>query len=217
MNHSLVCFYTAETPQYRLSYTTASATDSQLYDIVVLATPLQESVGSEIRFQDFNPPFDQLSGTYHSTVATIVHGYLNTSLFGFPDPRLFPFASILTMEAPNLFFNSVASVCPVNISAAFRRKQPQEAGVYKVFSQQPLDKTELKMLFRSAEYDILLACNDGGKKGFLKKQKRKFTLAILFLLISLKLKGKYWILGSIYCPWLCACERDYSKSERISL
>lgn len=141
--------YSAETPQYRLSYTTAAATDSQLYDIVVLATPLQESVGSEIRFQDFNPPFDQLSGSYHSTVATIVHGYLNTSLFGFPDPRLFPFASILTTETADLFFNSVASVCPVNISAAFRRKQPQEAGVYKVFSPQPLDKSELKMLFRS--------------------------------------------------------------------
>lgn len=152
--NSLVCFHTAETPQYRLSYTTAAATDSQLYDIVVLATPLQESVGSEIRFQDFNPPFDQLSGSYHSTVATIVHGYLNTSLFGFPDPRLFPFASILTTETADLFFNSVASVCPVNISAAFRRKQPQEAGVYKVFSPQPLDKSELKMLFRSAEYDF---------------------------------------------------------------
>lgn len=145
----------AETPQYQLSYTTAeaaaaaAATDSQLYDIVVLATPLQESVGSEIRFQDFKPPFDQLSGSYYSTVATIVHGYLNTSLFGYPDPRLFPFASILTTETPNLFFNSVASVCPVNISAAFRRKQPQEAGVYKVFSPRPLDKAELKMLFRS--------------------------------------------------------------------
>lgn len=141
----------AETPQYRLSYTTvetAAATDSQLYDIVVLATPLQESVGSEIRFQDFKPVFDQLSGSYYSTVATIVHGYLNTSLFGYPDPRLFPFASILTTESPDLFFNSVASVCPVNISTAFRRKQPHEAGVYKVFSPRPLDKAELKMLFR---------------------------------------------------------------------
>lgn len=142
-------FYTAETPQYQLSYATAAGTESELYDIVVLATPLQESVGSEVHFQGFNPPFDQLSGNYHSTVATIVHGYLNTSFFGFPDPRLFPFASILTTETPDLFFNSVASVCPVNISAGFRRKQPQEAGVYKVFSPQPLDKAQLKMLFRS--------------------------------------------------------------------
>ncbi len=143
-------FPSAEAPQYQLSYITASGSGSEQYDIVVLATPLQESVRSGIQFQGFTPPFEQLPGIYHSTVATIVHGYLNTSFFGFSDPRLFPFASILTTETPKLFFNSVASVCPVNISAGFRRKQPQEAGVYKVFSPQPLDKAQLKMLFRSA-------------------------------------------------------------------
>lgn len=136
--------------QYQLSYSTAAGTESELYDIVVLATPLQASVKSDVHFQGFTPPFDQLPGRYHSTVATIVHGYLNTTFFGFPDPRLFPFASVLTTETPDLFFNSVASVCPVNISAGFRRKQPQEAGVYKVFSPQPLDKSQLKTLFRSA-------------------------------------------------------------------
>lgn len=138
-----------ETLQYRLSYITETGSSSDLYDIVVLATPLQESVQSGIKFEDFSPPFDQLPGYYHSTVATIVHGYLNTSFFGFPDPRLFPFASVLTTDKPQLFFNSVGSVCPVNISAGFRRKQPQEAGVYKVFSPQPLDKSQLKSLFRS--------------------------------------------------------------------
>ncbi|XP_045894726.1 prenylcysteine oxidase-like isoform X2 [Micropterus dolomieu] len=141
--------YSGEAPQYQLSFTTAEGTGSEVYDIVVLATPLQASVGSGVQFQGFTPPLDQLPGDYHSTVATIVHGYLNTSFFGFPDPRLFPFASVLTTEAPDVFFNSVASVCPVNISAGFRRKQPQEAGVYKVFSPQPLDKTQLKTLFRS--------------------------------------------------------------------
>lgn len=141
---------TGEALQYQLSFSTAAGMGSELYDIVVLATPLQASVGSGIQFQGFIPPFDQLPGNYQSTVATIVHGYLNTSFFGFPDPRLFPFANILTTETTDLFFNSVASVCPVNISAGFRRKQPQEAGVYKVFSPQPLDKSQLKTLFRSA-------------------------------------------------------------------
>lgn len=136
--------------QYQLNFTTASGTGLELYDIVVLATPLQASVGSGVQFEGFTPPFDQLPGNYHSTVASIVHGYLNTSFFGFPDPRLFPFASVLTTETPDLFFNSVASVCPVNISTGFRRKQPQEAGVYKVFSPQLLDKPQLKTLFRSA-------------------------------------------------------------------
>uniref|UniRef100_A0A8C6SLS0 Prenylcysteine oxidase 1 like n=1 Tax=Neogobius melanostomus TaxID=47308 RepID=A0A8C6SLS0_9GOBI len=116
------------TLQYRLSFTSDTGSSSDLYDIVIMATPLQESI---------------------HTVATIVHGYLNTTYFGFPDPRLFPFASVLTTEKPQLFFNSVASVCPVNISAGFRRKQPQEAGVYKVFSPLALDKSQLKALFRS--------------------------------------------------------------------
>ncbi|KAJ0061634.1 hypothetical protein NL108_005778, partial [Boleophthalmus pectinirostris] len=131
----------------RVCYTSETTSGSDLYDIVVLATPLQESVQSGIKFEDFTPPFDQLPGYYHSTVATIVHGYLNTTFFGFPDPRLFPFASVLTTDRPQLFFNSVASICPVNISAGFRRKQPQEAGVYKVFSPQALDKSQLKSLF----------------------------------------------------------------------
>ncbi|XP_033995802.1 prenylcysteine oxidase-like isoform X2 [Trematomus bernacchii] len=147
--NSISPLYSGEAPQYQLSFTTASETKSELYDIVVLATPLQASVRSGVQFQGFTPPFDELPGNYHSTVATIVHGYLNTSFFGFPDPRLFPFASVLTTESLDVFFNSVASVCPVNISTGFRRKQPQEAGVYKVFSRQPLVKAQLKTLFRS--------------------------------------------------------------------
>ncbi|XP_024659841.2 prenylcysteine oxidase 1-like isoform X1 [Maylandia zebra] len=147
--NSISPIHSGEGLQYQLSFTTATGTASELYDIVVLATPLQASVGSGVQFQGFTPPFDELPGSYHSTVATIVHGYLNTSFFGFPDPRLFPFASVLTTDTPDLFFNSVASVCPVNISAGFRRKQPQEAGVYKVFSPQLLEKSQLKTLFRS--------------------------------------------------------------------
>uniref|UniRef100_A0A3B5LEU4 Prenylcysteine oxidase 1 like n=2 Tax=Xiphophorus couchianus TaxID=32473 RepID=A0A3B5LEU4_9TELE len=146
---SISPLHSGEVLQYQLNFTAASGVGSELYDIIVLATPIQASVGSGLQFQDFAPPFDELPGSYHGTVATIVHGYLNTSFFGFPDPRLFPFASILTTETPSLFFNSVASVCPVNISAGFRRKQPQEAGVYKVFSPQSLDKSQLKTLFRS--------------------------------------------------------------------
>ncbi|CAG5872491.1 unnamed protein product [Menidia menidia] len=150
--NSISPIHAGEAPQYRLNFTTAEGKGSELYDIVVLATPLQDSVMSGLQLEGFTPPVDQPPGSYHSTVATIVHGYINTSLFGFPDPRLFPFASVLTTETPDLFFNSVASVCPVNISAGFRRKQPQEAGVYKVFSQQPLDKSQLKTLFRSAGF-----------------------------------------------------------------
>nr|XP_046161665.1 prenylcysteine oxidase-like [Oncorhynchus gorbuscha] len=138
-----------ESTQYQLNYATLTEKGSEFYDIVVVATPLQSSVGSGISFQGFEPQLPDIAGSYHHTVASIVHGYLNCSYFGFPDPKLFPFASVLTTDSPGLFFNSAASICPVNISTGFRRKQPQEAGVYKVFSPQPLDKPALKTLFRS--------------------------------------------------------------------
>ncbi|XP_030649730.1 prenylcysteine oxidase-like [Chanos chanos] len=138
-----------ESHQYRLGYSSQNEQVSEVYDIVVVATPLQQNVRSGISFQDFDPQFTEMPGSYHQTTASIVHGYLNCSYFGFPDPKLFPFSSILTTDTQGLFFNSVASVCPVNISAGFRRKPPQEAGVYKVFSPRPLEKPELKTLFRS--------------------------------------------------------------------
>ncbi|KAL7844718.1 hypothetical protein SRHO_G00232570 [Serrasalmus rhombeus] len=138
-----------ESHQYELSYTTQTDKVSDFYDIVVIATPLQQNVNSGISFQGFEPQLPDIAGFYHQTVASIVHGYLNCSYFGFPDPKLFPFASVLTTDTPGLFFNSAASACPVNITAGFRRKQPQEAGVYKVFSPKPLEKNELKTLFKS--------------------------------------------------------------------
>ncbi|XP_023654471.1 prenylcysteine oxidase 1-like [Paramormyrops kingsleyae] len=138
-----------ESSLYQVNYDTPTETGTELYDIVVVATPLQDGVGPGIFFEGFEPPLPEITGSYHVTVASIVHGYLNCSYFGFPDPKLFPFASVLTTDTPGLFFNSAASICPVNISAGFRRKQPQEAGIYKVFSQKPLGKEELKTLFKS--------------------------------------------------------------------
>ncbi len=134
---------------YELTYDSQNENSSELYDIVVVATPLQQNINSGISFHGFEPQLPEIAGSYHQTVASIIHGYLNCSYFGFPDPKLFPFSSILTADTPGLFFNSAASVCPVNISSGFRRKQPQEAGIYKVFSPKPLEKSELKTLFKS--------------------------------------------------------------------
>ncbi|XP_057677915.1 prenylcysteine oxidase-like isoform X2 [Corythoichthys intestinalis] len=139
--------HTDGAPQYQLLLAgEEEATPAGAYDAVVLATPLQ---GSGVSFLDFTPAVEPAAGTYHGTVATVVHGYLNTSLFGFPDPRLFPYAGVLTTEAPALFFNSVASVYPVSVSPGFRRKGAHEAAVYKVFSPEVLTKEQLKTLFRS--------------------------------------------------------------------
>ncbi|XP_059681420.1 prenylcysteine oxidase-like [Gavia stellata] len=133
---------------YQVHYEGSEGQGSAFYDMVVVTTPLHPS-RSNFTFENFEPPITDFPGAFQPSVTSIVHGYLNSSYFGFPDPKLFPFASILTTDTPDLFFNAMDNICPVNISAAFRRKQPQEAAVWRVLSQQPLDKQQLKTLFRS--------------------------------------------------------------------
>ncbi|XP_054697680.1 prenylcysteine oxidase-like [Grus americana] len=133
---------------YQVHYEGSEGQGSAFYDTVVVTTPLHPS-RSNFTFENFEPPIADFPGAFQPSVTSVVHGYLNSSYFGFPDPKLFPFASILTTDTPDLFFNAMDNICPVNISAAFRRKQPQEAAVWRVLSQQPLDKQQLKTLFRS--------------------------------------------------------------------
>ncbi|XP_051834900.1 prenylcysteine oxidase-like [Antechinus flavipes] len=134
---------------YQVWYEKEDKMHSDFYDIVVIATPLYVGSNSNITFDGFQPPFEEFVGSFQSTVTSLVHGYLNSSYFGFPDPKLFPFASILSTDAPNLFFCALDNMCPVNISSTFRRKQPQEAAIWRVLSPQPLERPQLKSLFRS--------------------------------------------------------------------
>ncbi|XP_029798944.1 prenylcysteine oxidase-like [Suricata suricatta] len=136
-------------PLYYVEYENEVGNGSDFYDIVVIATPLHlDDNSSTITFAGFDPPIDAFRGPFQPTVISLVHGYLNSSYFGFPDPKLFPFASILTTDFPN-FFCVLDNICPVNISANFRRKQPQEAAVWRVQSPKPLLRSQLKTLFRS--------------------------------------------------------------------
>ncbi|XP_011786919.1 PREDICTED: prenylcysteine oxidase-like isoform X2 [Mandrillus leucophaeus] len=134
---------------YQVAYENEVGNSSDFYDIVVIATPLHlDNSSSNLTFAGFHPPIDDLQGSFQPTVVSLVHGYLNSSYFGFPDPKLFPFANILTTDFPS-FFCTLDNICPVNISASFRRKQPQEAAVWRVQSPKPLFRTQLKTLFRS--------------------------------------------------------------------
>ncbi|XP_069754924.1 prenylcysteine oxidase-like [Narcine bancroftii] len=135
-------------PLYQVKYESENEGGYDFYDIVIIATPLHHET-TNITFNDFTPPFTPFPGHYQRIIVSVVHGYLNSSYFGFPDPKLFPFATILTVESAKLFMLSTGSICPVNITTNYRRKQPQEAAVWKVFSLKPLAKEELKTLFRS--------------------------------------------------------------------
>ncbi|XP_055141667.1 prenylcysteine oxidase-like isoform X8 [Symphalangus syndactylus] len=134
---------------YQVAYENEVGNSSDFYDIVVIATPMHlDNSSSNLTFAGFHPPIDDVQGSFQPTVVSLVHGYLNSSYFGFPDPKLFPFANILTTDFPS-FFCTLDNICPVNISASFRRKQPQEAAVWRVQSPKPLFRTQLKTLFRS--------------------------------------------------------------------
>ncbi|XP_047634970.1 prenylcysteine oxidase-like isoform X4 [Phacochoerus africanus] len=135
-------------PLYQVWYENEAGVGSDYYDIVVIATPLHPDSGSSITFGGFDPPIAVAQGPFQPAVVSLVHGYLNSSYFGFPDPKLFPFATILTTDFPS-FFLALDNLCPVNVSASFRRRQPQEAAVWRVRSPQPLLRSQLKTLFRS--------------------------------------------------------------------
>ncbi|KAG8442595.1 hypothetical protein GDO86_011402 [Hymenochirus boettgeri] len=135
-------------PIYEVRYEQDGTLSSQNYDLVIIAAPLHKT-GYPISFHNFQPPVEQPNGTYHRVVTSIVHGYLNSSYFGFSDPKLFPFFSILSVDSPDSSFFSIESLCPVNVSVGFRRKTPQEAAVWRVLSPRPLDRKELKTFFKS--------------------------------------------------------------------
>ena len=59
---------------------------SNIYDIIIIATPLTNDQENPINFEDF--PKETLShfkGKYQTTIATFVKGYLNTFHFGLED------------------------------------------------------------------------------------------------------------------------------------
>ncbi|XP_063784112.1 prenylcysteine oxidase-like [Pseudophryne corroboree] len=133
---------------YEVQYEREGTLGSDYYDLVIVAAPLHKA-GYQISFLNFQTNFPESIGSYHRVVSSIVHGYLNSSYFGFSDPKLFPFASILSTDTPDAIFHSLESLCPVNVSVGFRRKPPQEAAVWRVLSSRPLDRKELKTLFKS--------------------------------------------------------------------
>ncbi|XP_062995519.1 prenylcysteine oxidase 1 [Elgaria multicarinata webbii] len=131
--------------QYEVLYNSTAGRTSDLYDIILIATPLHRKIAN-ITFRNFKPPIPDFSSPYQQTVATFVHGHINASFFGYQDPSQFLLSAIFTTENPKLFISSIGIVSPV---------QDKLLGppVWKVFSPQPLTKEQMNMLFSS--YDSM--------------------------------------------------------------
>ncbi|NXQ59552.1 PCYOX oxidase, partial [Anthoscopus minutus] len=142
---------------YEVTYNTSSGLTGDTYDIVVIAAPLGRKMAN-ITFRNFHPPIPEFPNPYHQIVTTLVHGRLNASFFGYHDPQAFHLGTILTMDNPKLFINSLGVVSSVEGVGA---KPPAQSAVWKVFSKEQLTKEQLSLLFSS--YDSVkvkpwLAC-----------------------------------------------------------
>lgn len=133
-----------------MTYHSKSGLTTDLYDIILIATPLQRKIAN-ITFRNFKPPIPEITSRYHQTVTTLVHGHINATFFGYRDPSQFELGSIFTTENPKLFFNSVGVISPVKKTAP---ATPLHAPVWKVFSPELLTKEQLNLLFSS--YDSVL-------------------------------------------------------------
>ncbi|KAF7236725.1 Prenylcysteine oxidase [Varanus komodoensis] len=136
--------------QYEITYSSTAGITSELYDIVLIATPLHRKIAN-LTFRNFNPPIPDFSSPYEHIVTTLVHGQINSSFFGYQDPSQFSLSAIFTTDNPKLFINSIGIVSPV------QDKMNQITGppVWKIFSAQPLTKQQINMLFSS--YDSIAA------------------------------------------------------------
>lgn len=137
---------------YEVSYVGDSGSAHSLYDIVIVAAPLHQGL-SEIAFHGFNPPIpSHFSGRYQQTVATLVHGLLNTSFLGVTDPPSeFRVSDVLTMEHKDSVIHSLSSIDPVQIPAGYSRPPASLPKVWKIFSPQPLTEAQLSSIFLSRD------------------------------------------------------------------
>jgi prenylcysteine oxidase/farnesylcysteine lyase len=128
-----------ETEDFILDSVHGKVYASSLYDIVIIATPLTEDTQANIKFTHF-PKSLTFPGVYHRTVCTIVHGKLNVTYFGFENEKD-AVDEILTVKQ-DLLFSSIGRINPVDY-------KPNEGvfNVWKVFSQKPLTKEQLNILF----------------------------------------------------------------------
>jgi prenylcysteine oxidase/farnesylcysteine lyase len=110
-----------------------------LYDAVILATPVTNDT-SMFGFENFPRQF-HFPGRFHQTVCTMVQGDVNYETFQFADSSSV-IDDIFTTNR-TLFFNSLARNYPVDIDDGAEGAP----SVWKVFSNEPLSKRELDILF----------------------------------------------------------------------
>ncbi|XP_060072471.1 prenylcysteine oxidase-like [Ylistrum balloti] len=122
---------------------------SKRYDMVVIATPLSDGI-TDIKFEGFQQDIHNFPQQYHKTIATFVHGQVNSSYFGFDNAMDMPNA-VLTCNM-NLLMNSFGQHLPVDYSSASDTVPPIDGNIVgKIFSNRELTQEEIHLYFKSIE------------------------------------------------------------------
>ncbi|XP_069132692.1 prenylcysteine oxidase 1-like isoform X2 [Argopecten irradians] len=119
------------------------------YDMVVIATPLHDGI-SDIKFEGFQQDIHNFPQQYHKTVATFVHGTLNSTYFGVDNP-IDMTNEVFTCNM-NLLMNSFGQHLPVDYSSTSDKVPPIDGNIVgKIFSNRELTQEEVKLYFKSIE------------------------------------------------------------------
>ncbi|XP_040849185.1 prenylcysteine oxidase 1 isoform X1 [Ochotona curzoniae] len=142
----------SSTKVYEVVYQTGSETRSDFYDIVLIATPMNQKMAN-ITFLNFDPPIEEFHGSFQQVVTTLIKGELNSTVFSSRAKDKFGLSAVLTTDNSDLFINSIG------ITASVREKdgpQPSTDGthVWKIFSQETLTKAQISKLFLSYDYAV---------------------------------------------------------------
>lgn len=132
-------------PTYEIDYKCKNCKDikevkTREYDLVVVASPLHPDI-NDIKFEGFPTEIKNFQQKYHILTATMVKGEPNVTFFGLSSPNDFP-TELLVSNKDNLF-NSIGKHNPVSDKDA--------SPVYKVFSNLPPSKEQLKTYFNNEE------------------------------------------------------------------
>ncbi|KFO21112.1 prenylcysteine oxidase 1 [Fukomys damarensis] len=140
------------TKMYEVVYQTGSETLSDFYDIVLVATPLNQKM-SNITFLNFDPPIEEFDQFYKQIVTTLIKGELNSSVFGSGVENQFGLSTVLVTDSSDLFINSLGIVSPVKEEG---NPLPSTDGTYvwKIFSPDVLSKKQIMKFFLSYDYAV---------------------------------------------------------------
>lgn len=140
------------TKMYEVVYQTGSETRSDVYDIVLVATPLNQKM-SNITFLNFDPPIEEFHQYYQHIVTTLVKGELNSTVFSSRAKNQFGLSTVLTTDSSDMFINSIGIVSSVREKDS---PPPSTDGTYvwKTFSPEILTKQQIVKLFLSYDYAV---------------------------------------------------------------